>query len=495
MYERNVIQAGEWARAYRAALAHVYAAFTREGEWPKIETLQRELNRSGDTHDLITELQGMPASLGVIQHEGWVALSIRGLSTVPQAVPLLIAYMEVIKLAVDRYRGNDDEPRVTDSDLRDELRMDGELAKRVGVLVFSEGWPFGSGGGEAGGSWYRDVPVELRHLIGAADIDDFLAVQAKLRYGSSGLPPFWEAQPMSPAPIPPVVAAEADTWRPGHGGSLSLSPTIFRQLVFRELAKLEAENYFVEAFVEGEHMALAGDGTVIAAPPRIEDPEAWLMLNLNVEGLWPQLQDPSELADSSSTMGVDDKDLLLRMLELLHDVVSTPILDSEGSFEGFYDRASGQAMLREVVAPILARLEPPMEIRSDGGIVAKSAPGLEALGDQPLPTSSVADDIRAKVLDAIRAFRDVGATAEGQLSALSQLAGILERLRADGRLEGVFSKKDQGPLFEIANEFGIRHDKPGQKRDYGPAFREWIFFAYLAAIRLAMRVIDGDNGD
>lgn len=176
------------------------------------------------------------------------------------------------------------------------------------------------------------------------------------------------------------------------------------------------------------------------------------------------------------------------------DVVSTPVFDGDDVFEGMYDRSAGQRQFRAAMQPILARLEPAMEMRSNGEIVEQAALGLAPLGDQPLPDSPLADDVRSKVLEAIRTFRESGVGRGAQLSALAQLAGVLELLREDGRLD-VLSKKDQAPLFAIANEYGIRHDNSQQRRDYGPAFREWIFFAYLGAIRLAIRVRDGDNDD
>ena len=57
------------------------------------------------------------------------------------------------------------------------------------------------------------------------------------------------------------------------------------------------------------------------------------------------------------------------------------------------------------------------------------------------------------------------------------------------------ARKDSGTLFDIANNYGIRHDNAGQRRDYGPAFREWIFHAYLAAIRFSTRVADEEGSE
>jgi hypothetical protein len=49
--------------------------------------------------------------------------------------------------------------------------------------------------------------------------------------------------------------------------------------------------------------------------------------------------------------------------------------------------------------------------------------------------------------------------------------------------------KDEGALFQIANEFSVRHASERQKGDYDAVFLEWFFWWYLATIELTDRVI------
>jgi hypothetical protein len=509
-YTRNVTDADAWAERHLEALRLVYQAFEEGGEWPQIESLQRGLIRQGSDRDLVAEFAEMPPTIGIAQHSGEVSLSIRGLSHLPESSPLLASFIAVIELAVERFRGTDEEPKVTDGDLPG-LGMDARTAQRVSALIFRESWPFGSGSGLPDGTWERSVTLEIRHLVTVRTVAEYLRIQAELRYGppptrGPSTPEALELSRMPPAP--PIVpledlglagkakASSAPASNPPRTAR-SISDGVLLRLVFKVLVKLKDEGYFIEAFEEGEWHGLRRGGEPVIAPPRIEDPEAWLMLAFGIEGLWPYLAEPRRLAEHATLASpFSDQGLLLEILELLHrDVVSRPVTDEEGIFEGSYDRGGGQRRLREELAPILARLDPPLEMRSDGEIAPRSAIGLEALSDQPLPSSAGADDVRDKVQDAIRLFRDRGASVEGQLAALTQLASVLERLRDDGRLVDAMARKDSGTLFDIANNYGIRHDNAGQRRDYGPAFREWIFHAYLAAIRFSTRVADEEGSE
>ena len=128
-------------------------------------------------------------------------------------------------------------------------------------------------------------------------------------------------------------------------------------------------------------------------------------------------------------------------------------------------------------------------MRASGQIVGEEATGLVELTEHPLPDASEADDVREKVMDAVSRFQARDASGEDQFAALRQLAGVLERLKADGRLKHGLTGKDESELFNIANNYAIRHDNSRQFLDHGPAFREWIFHLYLAAIRLAFRTL------
>lgn len=505
-YTRNVTEADAWAEGHLDVLRLVFQAFEESGEWPEVEALQRELIRQGSDLDLVAEVAEMPPTIGVAQHSGEVSLSVRGLSHLPESSSLLAGFIAAIELAVERFRGTEEEPKITDADLRG-LRMDARMVERVSALIFRESWPFGGGSGLPDGSWERSVTLEIRHLVIVQSVAEYLRIQAELRYGpppSPGplTPEVLETSP-SPAAPPITLPQSADETSDREPASTPVRPRTTRsigdrvllRLIFKILTRLKDEGYFIEAFEEGEWYELRAGGEPLIALPRIEDPEAWLMLTFGVEGLWPDLAEPRRLADQAAlATPFIDRGLLLDTLELFHrDVVSRPVTDEEGNFEGSYDRGGGQRELRQALAPVLGRLDPPLEMRSDGEITPRSAVGLEVLSDQPLPSTAAADDVRGKVQDAIRLFRDRTVSAEGQLAALTQLAGVLERLRDDDRLADAMAGRDSGALFDIANNYGIRHDNADQRRDYGPAFREWIFHAYLAAIRLSTRVADEEG--
>jgi hypothetical protein len=56
-------------------------------------------------------------------------------------------------------------------------------------------------------------------------------------------------------------------------------------------------------------------------------------------------------------------------------------------------------------------------------------------------------------------------------------------------LEQHLVRGDEGPLFDIANRFAIRHHRDDQMYGYDEAFLDWIFWWYLATVELTDRLI------
>src|SRR5690349_17488113 len=50
-------------------------------------------------------------------------------------------------------------------------------------------------------------------------------------------------------------------------------------------------------------------------------------------------------------------------------------------------------------------------------------------------------------------------------------------------------KKDEGTMFRLANEFGIRHQNAQQQADYDPVFLDWVFWFYLATVEVSDRLL------
>jgi len=54
------------------------------------------------------------------------------------------------------------------------------------------------------------------------------------------------------------------------------------------------------------------------------------------------------------------------------------------------------------------------------------------------------------------------------------LAGVLKERRA--LLEQTLYSKDEGALFELANNFALRPRRNDQKSDHDPIFLDWMFW-------------------
>ena len=105
--------------------------------------------------------------------------------------------------------------------------------------------------------------------------------------------------------------------------------------------------------------------------------------------------------------------------------------------------------------------------------------------EQALTTPDAAD--RSEVEHAVQLLRARGATREDKRSAVVALARVLEHRR--GLLKEQLPRRDEGALFQIANEFDLRHRRAGQRDDYGEAFLDWVFWWYLGTVELTDRLL------
>jgi hypothetical protein len=93
-----------------------------------------------------------------------------------------------------------------------------------------------------------------------------------------------------------------------------------------------------------------------------------------------------------------------------------------------------------------------------------------------------------RIRHALALFRARTASEHDKRSAIVTLAGVLEERR--NVLKVRLRRKDEGALFQIANQFALRHQGTGQQADYDPAFLDWVFWWYLATIELSDRLIE-----
>ena len=104
------------------------------------------------------------------------------------------------------------------------------------------------------------------------------------------------------------------------------------------------------------------------------------------------------------------------------------------------------------------------------------------------------DGNQDKIDHAIALFRSRSAAVEDKRSACAALADVLE-VRRNSVLAKTLTKKDEVDLFLIANKFAIRHHQADQQQDYDPAFLDWIFWCYLAAVELSNRLLTRESPD
>jgi hypothetical protein len=99
---------------------------------------------------------------------------------------------------------------------------------------------------------------------------------------------------------------------------------------------------------------------------------------------------------------------------------------------------------------------------------------------------------RDPVRHAIALFRSRDAGRETKRSACIALVGVLEKRRR--LLKTELLSKDERMLFQIANQFDIRHRNANQEGDYDNAYLDWIFWWYLATIELTNTVLGRMTG-
>jgi len=120
-----------------------------------------------------------------------------------------------------------------------------------------------------------------------------------------------------------------------------------------------------------------------------------------------------------------------------------------------------------------------------GRLVRAAGDDRDELVEQALQTPNPSD--RNAVRHAIALFRSRGVDRENKRSAVLALHRVLEDRRPLINTE--LMRKDEGALFQIANQFDLRHHDQSQQDDYDPIFLDWIFWWYLATVELTDQLL------
>lgn len=264
-----------------------------------------------------------------------------------------------------------------------------------------------------------------------------------------------------------------------------LTATQVRTLFASYVAELESRGSLQESF--GYDCVDAGF-VAGSLGPAIDER---MLLILGHEGIWP-------ISVESALDWSEDE--FFDIVEFLYDHVSSgdKRFGQHHTFAGCgwhfdrFDRGSARAEYRGRINELLGRLETGYELSEPGEILRSTPDGLAPLLDAELPglTSDDSDHVAA----AIHKFRSRSSTPTQRRDAVRDLADVLESIRADVKAH-LFSE-DERAIFEIANKFWIRHNKPGERRKYDhEAWWSWLFYLYLDSIALVTRLRQRDSSN
>lgn len=181
------------------------------------------------------------------------------------------------------------------------------------------------------------------------------------------------------------------------------------------------------------------------------------------------------------------------LAEFLFDHVSEPVNGELHSWMecGWhyhtFNRKNGQLAFRRDLNEVLKNYGDGYELNETGEILCLAEPGMESLLSAELPKYDP-KNVDEIVSNAVIKFRRHRSSVSERKEAVRSLVDVLEYLRP--KLKQVLMKKDESDLFNIANNFAIRHHTEDQKSDYDESiWLSWMFYFYLATIHAAIRFL------
>jgi hypothetical protein len=217
---------------------------------------------------------------------------------------------------------------------------------------------------------------------------------------------------------------------------------------------------------------------------------------------WPLPEPLIDLVDDVQVSDEDwnrlllqEEDKLFDLIEYFHRHVSQGI-DKDGShFHSYadcgwhyqvFDPVPAQALFRQRMNRVLVNYRGGFHVSESGQIEHSAHDGLEQLIGASLP--ALGADIAERVAGAIALYRSRGRTEQDLRLAVRELFDVLEKLRPAVKAEML--RGDEADLFNIANNFTIRHLNEKQKGNYdSELWHSWMFYVILSTIHLITRIM------
>ncbi len=256
---------------------------------------------------------------------------------------------------------------------------------------------------------------------------------------------------------------------------------LMKELFFSTFQTLSSEGYFQESM--GYDCVDAG-----YVPGRMgENVGFYFLKKLRKTDLLPIHEKYTEYTEED----------IFDVIELLYDEVSKPTYGQYhdwadcGWHYSKFNKKDGQKKFYGEINEFLKDYDIGYELSLSGEILEKGDYGFEDLLIKDLPKYNP-DKVEDKVKFAVQKFRRYHSSLEERKEAVRTLADVLEYLRP--KLDSIIFKKDEADLFNIANNFGIRHHNDKQKDDYDKSiWLAWMFYYYLATIHTIIRKMEKEN--
>jgi TIR domain len=176
-----------WAQENGELLDLIAGQFLRDGRWPSIGELTRRLAREDRVVPVRDALRGLPPSLGAFEEEAdAVLLSVFGLCLAQHGERVLVGVADVMRVAIERFRGTDDHPTITRADLKRFGAGDDKFIHALSDVLIRDAPFLGSGRGGANEDWTREITEDIVRYWDAQTAEDYLRIRAKeLFHGGS----------------------------------------------------------------------------------------------------------------------------------------------------------------------------------------------------------------------------------------------------------------------------------------------------------------------
>lgn len=300
--------------------------------------------------------------------------------------------------------------------------------------------------------------------------------------------------------------AHLDPW----SAKASREPTeVFQEILnARQVTKYERRKYYAERNLS----------TVKLATPDLGEEFLRVLLELSEHGYFEDLietlcvdgsyREPDETQkDILRSTGLDvdfevfkkgdpflSLEKIYTLIEFFHDRARRPRAARYHNFSDcgwdYYDHnvRSGQVVYRWRMNQVLEDCKSEYRLASEGPDIGFLVTTFEPAFDEMIAkvSTEVKDDAYGEVTGAIQSYRKRGATRAEKKAAVNLLANEIEPHRPE--LNALLGRSSEKDLFQIANNFAIRHRNKFQKDDYGDEFLDWLFLTFLSVIHLVSSI-------